>query len=134
LVSELTAWAIRGGPEPETVSARSVGAAAEWVDEYAKPMALRVYGDASLPLVERNAAVLARYILKLRMDRVNKRDLKRSPHKSHLPTMRMAQPLDDAVAYLCDAGWLVEIGGRGGDVTGRSRGDYLVNPAVFGGN
>lgn len=133
LTAELMAWAMRGGPEPETVSAQTIGAVAEWVDDYAKPMALRVYGDASLPLVERNAAILARYILKVRMDRVNKRELKRSPHKSYLPTMRTAQPLDDAVTYLCDAGWLVEVGGREGDYTGRKSADYLVNPAVFGG-
>lgn len=134
LASELMGWALCGGDEPASISARTLAAAAEWVDDYAKPMAMRVYGDASLPLVERNAAVLARYILKLRMDRLNKRDLKRSPHKSHLPTMRTAQPLDEAIAYLCDAGWLIEVGGRDSDFTGRSRGDYLVNPAVFGEN
>jgi len=96
-------------------------------------MAQRVYGDASLPPVERNAAVLARYILKTKMQRLNKRELKRSPHKSHLPTMRTAQPMDEAIAYLCDAGWLIDTGSREGGLAGRKSGDFLVNPAVFGG-
>lgn len=133
LTAELMAWATRGGAEPETISVQTVAAVAEWVDDYAKPMAQRVYGDASLPLVERNAAILARYIMKAKLDRINKRELKRSPHKSHLPTMRTAQPMDEAVSYLCDAGWLVEVGGRDGETAGRKSGDYLVNPAVHGG-
>lgn len=133
LTAELMHWAFEGGQEPESISVATVGAVAEWVDEYAKPMAQRVYGDASLPLVERNAAILARYILKAKLQRINKRELKRSPHKSHLPTMRTAQPMDDAIAYLSDAGWLIETGSREGDHAGRKSGDFLVNPAVFGG-
>lgn len=133
LTAELMAWAVRGGAEPESISVQTVAAVAEWVDDYAKPMAQRVYGDASLPLVERNAAILARYILKAGLEKINKRELKRSPHKGHLPSMRSAQPMDEAVSYLCDAGWLVEGGSREGESAGRKSGDYLVNPAVFGG-
>lgn len=132
LTMELTQWAIRGGDEPESISVQTLAAVAEWVDDYAKPMALRVYGDASLPIVERNAAILARYILKTGMKRLNKRELKRSPHKGRLPTMRTAQPMDEAIQYLCDAGWLAESGMREGEIAGRKSGDYIVNPAVFG--
>lgn len=131
LVAELLAWAIRGGPEPEAISARTIAAAAEWVDDYAKPMALRVYGDASLPLVERNAAILARFILKTGLRRINKQEIKRT-YKSQLPTMRTAQPLDEAIEYLCEAGWLFSAGERAGGTAGRPKGDYAVNPAVFG--
>jgi hypothetical protein len=131
LASELVQWAMRGGAEPTTISARTVAAAAKWVDDYAKPMAMRVYGDASLPPVERNAAILARYILKNRFSRINKQELKRSPHKSHLPTMRTADPMDEALRYLCDAGWLIEDSKREGATPGRKRGDYIVNPAIY---
>jgi putative DNA primase/helicase len=133
LMAELASWAMRAGPEPTEVSAAMLAAAADWVDRYAKPMAQRVYGDASLPAVERNASILARYILKSRFEQINKRDLKRSPHKSHLPTMRCAGPLDEAIAYLSDSGWLLEEGSRDGPTNGRKSGDYLVNPAIYGG-
>jgi hypothetical protein len=50
LVSELTTWAFSGGSEPTEISARSVAAAIKWVEDYAKPMAQRVYGDAAVPV------------------------------------------------------------------------------------
>lgn len=133
LVAEYVGWALNGGREPDSISIDTIAAAAEFVDKYAKPMALRVYGDASLPVVERNAAILARYIIKNQFQRINARDLKRAPHKSQLPTMRMAQPLDEALAYLVDAGWLRESPSRNSDLPGRQRADFIVNPAIFGG-
>lgn len=133
LVAELTAWAINGGAEPREVSARSLEAAAEFVDDYAKPMAERVYGDAALPVSERNAATLARYILKAGLRTINKRELRRSPHKSKLPGLREREALDAAISHLLDANWLIESPSREGGGIGRQREDYVVNPAVFGG-
>lgn len=134
LVSELLTWACSGGPEPREVSAGSLAKAIEFVDGYVKPAALRVFGDAALPSVERNAAVLARYIRRKCMVRVNARDLKQSPHKQHLPGMREAAPLDDALAHLEEAGVLREMPSREGGTAGRSKRDYLVNPAFIGGD
>lgn len=131
LVAELVSWSIHGGAEPGEVSAASLAAAAEWVDAYAKPMAERVYGDAALPEVERNASLLGRYIRKTGMRSINKRELRRSPHKSKLPGLRERAALDDAVGLLCDAGWLRENPSRDGGGVGRQREDYLVNPAVL---
>jgi len=133
LVAELIAWAWNGRDEPHEVSATSLIAAAEWVDDYAKPMAERVYGDAALPQVERNAAVLARYIVKQGFRTINLRDLKRSPHKSRLPGLRNGEALNETAAYLVDAGWLLPAPSRDGDNPGRQKRDYLVNPAVLGG-
>lgn len=130
LVAEMIRWAFEGGDEPREVSLDSLIAAAGFVDDYAKPMAARVYGDASLPQHERNAAVLARYICKMRMTTINKRELKRSPHKTHLQDMRSAPALDAAVSHLVDSGWLVSV--DEGSTGGRPRGDYFVNPAVHG--
>jgi len=133
LVAELSTWAIRGGEEPREVSMASLEAAAAWVDDYAKPMAERVYGDAALPAVERHAAVLARYIRKAKLTSINKRDLKQSPHKTPLAALREAPVMDAAVSYLVDAGWLIDKSEREGGSPGRRRGDYAVNPAVHGG-
>jgi putative DNA primase/helicase len=133
LVAELVAWAWNGGDEPREVSATSLIGAAEWVDHYAKPMAERVYGDAALPQVERNAAVLARYIVRESFRTINLRDLKRAPHKSRLPGLRSSETLNETVAFLVDAGWLLPDPSRDGDNPGRQKRDFLVNPAVHGG-
>lgn len=131
LIAELTRWAFVGGEDPRQVSLDSLVAAAGFVDDYAKPMAQRVYGDAALPAAERNAAVLARYIRKHCFTVINKRELKRSPHKSHLPALRNAKAMDAAIAHLVDSGWLLSADEA--NPQGRPRGDYLVNPAVIGG-
>jgi len=110
LVSELSRWAYAGGPEPRSISATTIASVAEFVDEYAKPTALRVFGDAALPLVERNAATLARLILRHELKRVNARELKRTPYKQHLPGMREADPLNEALAFLVEADWLKSVG------------------------
>ena len=132
LVAEMLKWAWIGGVEPKEISADSLIAAGQWVDDYAKPMAERVYGDAALPAVDRNAAVLARYIRKTGLRSINKRELKQSPHKSRLPGLRDAAVMNEAVVFLVDAGWLVPNPSRDGDTPGKQRSDYLVNPAVHG--
>ena len=64
LVLELLWWA--AGPEataePDQVSAAALGAALDLVESYFKPMLTRVLGEAALPQVDRQAAVLARAI------------------------------------------------------------------------
>ncbi|MDQ0840218.1 hypothetical protein QFZ54_004071 [Sphingomonas faeni] len=58
LVAELLAWAAGNGHEPTTISAATLVGVLGFVDDYAKPSAVRVFGDAALPLSERNAAAL----------------------------------------------------------------------------
>jgi putative DNA primase/helicase len=134
LIATYVDWAQSSGDlatQPKSVSARTIGAAIEFVESYAKPAAKRVFGDAALPKAERDAAILARYILRKKLRRINARDLKRSPHKVELPTMREAHALNDALALLCDADWLEEVGSRQGDSPGRKSADYLVNPKLL---
>ncbi len=133
LTAELAGWAMRGGSEPREISLATIEAAAEWIDSYAKPMAERVYGDAALPEAERNAAVLARYIVKKGLCAFNKRDLKRSPHKSALPSLRDAKAMDAALEILVDGGLVQYAGRRDGGGPGRASGDYAVNPALHRG-
>lgn len=130
LTAEYSRWAWAGGGEPKEVSLSTMEAAATWFDDYAKPMAARVYGDASLPLAERNAATLARYIVKAGLRSINKRELKRSPHKSALPGLRDAKHMDGAVEVLMDADWLRPAPTRDGETPGRTMANYVVNPSV----
>jgi hypothetical protein len=130
LTAELARWAMTGGPEPREISLETIEAASDWVDSYAKPMAERVYGDAALPIAERDAAVLARYIVKKGLRAFNKRELKRSPHKSALPSLRNAKAMDAALEVLEDGGLVRTSGKRDGEGPGRASGDYAVNPAL----
>lgn len=125
LVVEYLRWADTGGPEPETVSHLSLASALELADDYIKPMALRVYGDAALPAVERNAATLARYIVKHLPTRVNVRDIQRH---WRLPGLKVADAVKEALTLLAESDWLRPAPGRDGDSHGRQRADFLVNP------
>lgn len=129
LIAELAGWAARGGDEPRSISVHTVAAAASFVDDYAKPSALRVFGDAALPPVERHAATLARYIVKNRIEKFNARALRR---QSQLPGMRDAEPFNRAVEFLVEAEWLRSVATRAGPNVGRKSSDYIVNPAVHG--
>jgi hypothetical protein len=131
LVSEMTSWACAGGAEPDCVSARSVAGAIKWIEDYAKPMAQRVYGDAAVPQAERQAALLARYIRKLGEAEVNMRALRLHPHKQHLKPLQDKGATESAFEALVDAGWLMPHHSRDGDNPGQPRKDYRVNPAVL---
>jgi len=127
LVVELINWAATGDREPATISLRTLVAVLGFVDDYAKPSALRVFGDAALPEEERNAAALARYILKTKAQRINARDIRRT---SGIATLKVAADVEAATEALVDAGWLRGAGERAGDTPGKPRKDFIVNPAV----
>lgn len=130
LTGELLAWAAGEGPEPRVVSSASLLAAIEFVETYSKPMAALVFGDAGLPRVDRNAARLARYILKRQLRRFNVReDLKRGT--DYPADLKQPHATEEAIEVLIEADWLRDASVRAGDTPGRARKDYLVNPAVF---
>ncbi|WP_296538879.1 DUF3987 domain-containing protein [Rhizorhabdus sp.] len=130
LTAELSRWASSGfGQEPRSISVATLGATIEFVESYAKPTALRVFGDAALPVVDRNAATLARYIIKHGLRVVNARDV----HKKYgLPGLKDTGAVSEALAALEDADWLRNVGKRAGETAGRPKADYAVNPAVHG--
>jgi len=130
LVSELVSWAAKGGDEPRSISAKTVAAAIEFVEDYAKPAALRVFGDAALPPVERNAAMLGRYLVKNKVRRFNARKMVKD---CKLPGFRDAGIMPEAIAFLEDADWVKADGHREGDTPGRKTADYVVNPRLIGG-
>jgi hypothetical protein len=88
----------------------------------------RVFGDAALPPVERNAAILARHILKHALVAINSRDLRRTHGLP--PTLKDAALLDEAIEHLVEADWLRASGVRAGESPGRARKDFAVNPTV----
>jgi putative DNA primase/helicase len=130
LAVELAQWAYLGGQEPTEVSVQTIARVAEFLDSYAKPSAVRVFGDAALPVNERNAATLARYILREKVTAFNARSLRRA---ARLPGMKDAEAFNEAVSLLVDADWLRDAGKRDGGGPGRRTSDFVVNPAVHGG-
>jgi putative DNA primase/helicase len=130
LVAELARWAWEGGREPRSISVETLENVADLVADYILPMSSRVYGDAVLPPVERNAATLARHILKNRLRAVNARDLKRT---AKLAGLREASTIDPALKALVEANWLRPDPKRHGGGVGRMTADYTVNPAAFEG-
>lgn len=127
LVAELLAWAAGNAHEPTTISAATLVGVLGFVDDYAKPSAVRVFGDAALPLSERNAAALGKHILKTQAPRINARDIRRT---SGIATLKIAADVDAAAEALVEAGWLRAAPSRAGDRPGQATKDFLVNPAV----
>jgi hypothetical protein len=112
---------------PSRISNAAILAAAALVDDYFKPMAERVFGDAALPECDRLAAIVARWIMRERPEVVNARDLRR---KARLPGLREADKVKLALGVLVEADWLRPVFERTGGSPGRQREDYLVNPRV----
>lgn len=129
LVAELIGWAAGNGPEPTAIRAETLVSVLGFIDDYAKPSAIRVFGDAALPPSERNAAALGRHILKTGAQRINLRDVRRS---SGIATLKVAADVDAAAEALAEASWLRPAPTRTGDRPGQATKDYLVNPAVHG--
>ena len=92
-------------------------------------MLFRVFTETSIPKAQRDAMVIARWLLNNPpMEVVNARELRRS---SRSPAPRDAAELDQALAFLSEANWLFESDARQGPSRGRGRKDYLVNPRIY---
>jgi hypothetical protein len=126
LILELGWWAAIGGGEPTLVSKKAIEAAIVFVDDYVKPMALRVYGDAALPIPERDATIIAKWIITKGVKRFNAREMRRS---GGLPGLG-AEPkaVDAALGILSEAGWIRSAHPNSG--MGRPAKDFDVNPGV----
>ena len=110
------------------MSAQTIGHAADFVDEYCKPMALRVYGDAAVSQCERNAAVVARHILSSRLSAFNARALRR---EAGYPGPKKPGDLDAALAHLVDTDLIRPAPEREGGTPGRMSANYAVNPKAL---
>jgi hypothetical protein len=116
-------------PPPRTISARAFAAAALLIGDYFMSMAERVYGDAAATREDRNAATLARWIMREHPNEAHPRHLQR---EVRLPGLRTADDIHAAAAVLVDADWLrppapsTQFGPR-------ARSAYPVNPRLWDG-
>jgi hypothetical protein len=113
---------------PTSISVRAFSAAAQLMTEYFVPMAERVFGDAAATTQDRNAATIARWIVRTHAAEVYVRHLQR---KERLPGLKTAEDIHEAAAVLVDADWLSEPPPVIGKGLGRTRAAYPVNPRVF---
>ena len=90
------------------------------------PMAERVYGDAGTNKDERDAATLARWIIKTRSPEVHVRTMQR---EVRLPGLGTAADIHAAAEVLVEAGWLVPL--KPGAFQQRARAAYPVNQRVL---
>ncbi len=127
LVLEYLWWAIvPDAPEPTAISKKAIAAAAHLVENYFKPMAECVFGDASVPEDDRVAATLAQWVVKTKPSVINLRAVRR---KARLPGLRKAEKVKLAAEVLVDAAWLFPPTFPAG--AGRPREDYTVNPKLW---
>jgi hypothetical protein len=106
-----------------------VGAACRLLEEYFIPMAERVYGDAAIPVPERNARTLARYLKQGKLREFNARALQRVIGGP----LRDADAVKAACAALIEAGLIREQFSRSGATPGKKAHNYEVDPAVYQG-
>jgi hypothetical protein len=131
LVVELLRWCATPGwaPPPVEIGADAFADACDLVADYFMPMAERVYGDAAAPLAERNAATLAKWILRTKPREVYVRNLQR---EVRLPGLRDAQSIRTAADLLVEADWLRPP--PDGGQAERAKVAYPVNPALWTAN
>jgi hypothetical protein len=127
LVLEMLWWAGSDGisAPPTVISGKAFMAAAMLVAEYFMPMAERVYGDANVSTAHRNAATLAKWILKEKASEVHVRHLQR---EVRLPGLKSAEDIHEAARVLIEADWLRE---PVKTTSKRPRMAYEVNPMVL---
>jgi hypothetical protein len=97
-----------------------------WFGEYFMPMAERVYGDAAASPHDRNAATLARWIMREHPAEVHVRHVQR---RVRLPGLRSAEDIHDAARVLVDADWLSPP--PQATEAGRPKAAYSKNPRLW---
>jgi hypothetical protein len=110
---------------PSLISEKAFLAASMLVAEFFMPMAERVYGDAAASQTDRNAATMAKWIVREKAIEVHVRHLQRVVRLHGLKT---ADDIHDAAQALIAADWLRDpptIAGK------RPRMAYPVNPKVM---
>jgi hypothetical protein len=126
-------WCEHGrGDPPAEIDDAVMARALDFLESYAVPMARRCFGEAALPEAERNARRLVRWLLKQssRPAVLNVQTLRRMAGGPGIPT---AARLGAALAELASLGVVREAAPNRTGIGGRSRSDWEVNPAIWGG-
>src|SRR5262249_47601244 len=128
LVLAMLRWCGSGGmaAPPLQIGEKAFGCACDLVADYFMPSAGLVYGEAAATAAERNAATLARWIVRTRAEEVHVRRLQR---QVRLPGLNSADTIHAAAVVLVDAGWLTPP--TPGTFQARSRVAYVVNPRAL---
>ena len=114
-------------PPPAVITEAAFSAATRLVADYLMPAAERVYGDAAAPKADRDAATLARWIVRVRPDEVHVRRLLR---EVRLPGLGDAAAVHAAARVLLQAGWLQQPP-RGSGFQQRGRAAYPINERLW---
>lgn len=132
LVLEFLWWCAQPGyqPPPTIISRRAFAAAIRLMEDYFGAMAERTYGDAALSEEDRNAATLARWIIRERPSEIHIRHLQRDVR---LPGLTTAEDIEKAAEALIEAGWLRQPPRKPGFTAGRARRAYSINPRLNNG-
>jgi hypothetical protein len=99
----------------------ALSAAAGIADLYLKPSLTRVYGDAAMPLENRDAGTIAQWIMRTRPQRINASELRRH---AKLPGLRKAARVMPPI------GWWV---GKQADELGEKKDKLIQEPQGQGG-
>ncbi len=122
-------WAISNRSlEPTEIDENAVFKAIQLIDGYFLPMARRCFGDAALPTKQRNATILAKWLLSEIRHNINLLTIFTT---AGAPKIKDKEQLQEAAYYLESHNWLKFIGGRDGDKGGRQRQDFEVNPLIY---
>lgn len=111
--------------EPAELGEAAMATAIEMMTSYFLPMAERVFGDAAVPVVETNAAILARHLREKGLMDFNASKLRYSVGGP----LRESVAMDAACAELEDAG-LIQAA-EAVKKRGRSPKNFTVNPKLF---
>ncbi len=130
ILAHLT-WAEDGdaADPPEAIGRLDVLRATSILREYAVPMAKRSFGEAALPVAERDARRVARWLLRRHPcpTNLNVRELRRMADG---PGVADADRLTAAMEELAALGWVRSTPGRDAARAGRTRNDWAVNPGL----
>jgi hypothetical protein len=123
------AWSGEAAP-PSHIEPQAVARAADLLEQYALPMARRVFRDAAMPEQERDARTIARWLVQQRPvpDAINSRELRRMANG---PGVNEPDRLTAALRELEAAGWVSPNPNRDSG-HGRQRSDWAVHKEVKG--
>src|SRR5262249_39236116 len=86
----------------------------------------RVFAEAALPQPQRDATIIAKWILEHQPEEINARELRRTPG---FMGPKEAKDMDAALEVLTDLRWISLDQGDG--EAHRPRKDFIVNPKVY---
>lgn len=115
---------------PEQISEAALKAAAEFIDLYSAPMAMRTFDMAARPAGEKAAAKLARLLKNAGVAQFNARDVRRNT-LGPVGELAKVSTMKDACEVLEAAHLIRHIGERAGETKGRRPLTYEVNPRLL---